>query len=220
MLSIKIAGIGHYLPERIVSSAELEKEMRLAPGWAAAASGIQERRRAGGESSSQMAAAAANMALLHAGLAPADLDAIIGASSAPEQAIPCTASLVQQALGAPDGRSACFDVNATCLSFLVGLQVAAHFVAGGLYRRILIFSSEIANYSLDPHEPESAILIGDAAAAAIITRAEPDEPPQRSGHHARNEPIPHGRPAPAQESLRDPRAVPGQLLRAHGSAAR
>lgn len=175
MLAVKIAGIGHYLPECIVTSAELEREMGIAEGWAFGASGIQERRRATHESSSTMAAAAAHMALDHAGLAPQDLDAIIGASAAPEQAIPCTAALVQQVLGAPDGRSACFDVNATCLSFVVGLQIAAHLAAAGVYRRILLFSSEIARHSLNPHERESAVLIGDAAAAAVITRSEPGE---------------------------------------------
>jgi 3-oxoacyl-[acyl-carrier-protein] synthase-3 len=122
-----------------------------------------------------MAAASARMALQHAGLAPGDLDAIIGASSVPEQAIPCTAALVQHALGAPDGGSACFDVNATCLSFLVALQVASQFVAAGSYRRVLIFSSEIARFSLNPGERESAVLIGDAAAAAVIIRSGPGE---------------------------------------------
>ena len=175
MLPVKIAGIGHYLPECAVTSIELEREMGIPAGWAETASGIRERRRAIHETSSGMAAAAAHMALQQAGLSPADLDAIIGASSAPEQAIPCTAALVQQQLGAPDGQSACFDVNATCLSFVVALQIAANFIAAGMYRRVLIFSSEIARRSLNPHERESAILIGDAAAAAVITRSEPGD---------------------------------------------
>ncbi len=175
MFPVKIVGIGHYLPECIVTSSELEREMGIKAGWAEAASGIRERRRATHESSSGMAAAAARMALREARLEAADVDAIIGASAAPEQAIPCTAALVQQELGAPDGGSACFDVNATCLSFVVALQVAAHFVTAGMYRRVLIFSSEIARHSLNLRERESAVLIGDAAAAAVITRSEPGE---------------------------------------------
>ncbi len=82
---------------------------------------------------------------------------------------------MQRELEAPEGGSACFDVNATCLSFLFALQTAAHLVAAGVYRRVLIVSSEIVSSSLNPRERESAVLFGDAAAAAIVTRSEPGE---------------------------------------------
>jgi 3-oxoacyl-[acyl-carrier-protein] synthase-3 len=100
----------------------------------------------------------------------------VGASAGPQQAIPCTAALVQRELGAPEGRSACFDVNATCLSFLFALQSAAHMVAAGAYRAALVYSSEIASRTLNPRERESAALFGDAAAAAIVTRSRPGQP--------------------------------------------
>ena len=122
-----------------------------------------------------MGAAAARMALARAALTAADLDAIVCASTAPQQAIPCTAALLQRELSAPDGGSACFDVNATCLSFLVALQIAAHLVTGGLYRRVLIVSSELASRSLNPQEWESAVLFGDSAAAAVVTPAAAEE---------------------------------------------
>lgn len=112
------------------------------------------------------------MALLEASRNPNDLDAIIGASTAPQQAIPCTAALVQRELGAPEGRSVCFDVNATCMSFVVALHQAALLVAAGVYRTVLVFSSEIGSRSLNPREPESLVLFGDAAAAAVLTRSE------------------------------------------------
>jgi len=101
------------------------------------------------------------------------IDLIIGASTAPHQTIPCTASLVQRALGAPDGGSLCFDTNATCLSFLVALHNAAHLVASGAYRTVVIYSSELPSRSLNPAEPESAVLFGDGAAAAVLTRTPP-----------------------------------------------
>lgn len=168
MLPIHIAGLGSYLPERIVTSAELDRAWGLTPGWIERATGIAERRFASGETSAGMAAEAARRALEAAGMAPADLDLIIAASSAPQQAIPCTAALIQRELGAPDGASACFDINATCLSFLVALQSAAHLLAGGAYRAALLVSSEIASFSRNPAEPESASLFGDAAAAAVL----------------------------------------------------
>lgn len=175
MLPVKIAGLGHYLPERVVTSAELEEELGLRPGWVLRAAGVAERRYAAGESAADMAAAAARRALAAAGMAPADLDLIIAASSAPQQAIPCTAALVQRELAAPDGRSACLDVNATCLSFLAALQMAAHLVAAGSYRAALLVSSEITAHSRNPREPESAVLFGDAAAAAVLVPAAPGE---------------------------------------------
>lgn len=170
MLSATIAGLGRCLPPRRITSTELETQLELPRGWIERTTGVRERRYVQHETSAGMAAAAARMALERAGLSVASLDAIIGASAAPQQSIPCTAALVQRELGAPDGGSACFDINATCLSFLVALHTAAQFIAAGVYRTVLVFSSEIASRSLNYREPESAALFGDAAAAAVVTR--------------------------------------------------
>lgn len=175
MRSVQIVGLGHYLPERVVANSELEAAYGLQPGWIERATGIRERRFATHETSSGMAAAAARRALDAASLTVAALDLIVVASSAPQQAIPCTAALVQRELGAPDGASACFDLNATCLSFLVALQTVAHLVDAGSYRTALVVSSEIAGRSRNPAEPESAALFGDAAAAAVLVRTPPGE---------------------------------------------
>jgi len=175
MLPIKIAGLGCYLPERRVTNQELEARYGFPARWIERATGVLERRYVTDETSAGMGAAAARMALETAGMDVCDLDAIIGASTSNQQAIPCTAALVQRELGAPEGGSACFDVNATCLSFLFALQIAAHLIAAGIYQRVLIYSSEMASRSLNPNERESAVLFGDAAAAAIVTRSEPDE---------------------------------------------
>lgn len=169
MLPVKIAGVGYALPERRVTSAELLAAWSVPPGLVEHAAGVYERRYAVQETTAGLAADAARMALANAGLPASKLDAIIGASTAPQQAIPCTAAFVQRELGAPDGGSVCFDVNATCLSFLVALQNAAHLVAAGVYRTVLIFSSELGSRFLNPAQPQSAILFGDAAAAAVLT---------------------------------------------------
>lgn len=176
MIPITLAGLGYYLPERRVPNSEFEQQYGIPAEWILRATGVRERRYAGTETTAGMAAAAARMALDHAGLAVGDLDAIIGASTAPQQAIPCTAALVQRELGAPDGRSACFDMNATCLSFMVALHTAALLVQSGTYRTILVFSSEIGSRSLNPAERESLVLFGDAAAAAVITATKPGQP--------------------------------------------
>ena len=176
MLPVKIAGLGSYLPERRVINAELEMRLDLPPGWIESRTGVRERRYVAGETASGMAAAAVRAALADAGKELREVDAIIGASSGPQQLIPCTAALVQRELSAPDGGSACFDMNATCLSFLVALQNAALLVAAGVYRTVAVFSTEIASRSLNPCEPESFVLFGDGAAAAVVTRTPPGEP--------------------------------------------
>lgn len=175
-LPVKIAGLGCYLPERIVTSAELEAQLNITPGWIEQVTGVCERRYAApGETTSGMAAIAARQALAMAGMDLQDIDAIVGASTGPQQAIPCTAAFVQRALGAPDGGSACFDINATCLSFAFALQTVAHLVAAGVYRNVLVFSSEIASIARNLKEKESAVLFGDSAAAAVVTRADAAE---------------------------------------------
>ncbi|MBP1464334.1 beta-ketoacyl-ACP synthase 3 [Candidatus Chloroploca sp. M-50] len=175
MLHVKIAGLGHYLPERIVTSAELEADYGLEAGWIERVTGIKERRRATHETTVRMGAIAGQRALAAAGLAIDDVDLIVAAASGRQQAIPCTAAYLQRELGAPDGGSTCFDIDATCLSFLVALQSVAHLVAAGSYRTALIISSERAGYALNPNQPESAVLFGDAAAAAVLVRAPANE---------------------------------------------
>jgi 3-oxoacyl-[acyl-carrier-protein] synthase III len=165
---VRIAGLGIYLPERIVTNAELEQKLNLPNGWIEQRTGVLERRYATHETTVSQAVVASKQALENALLTPRDIDAIIGASSFPQQAIPCTAALVQGELGAPDGLSACFDINATCLGFLFALHYAAQAVHNGFFKRVLIFSSEIASPSLDPNEPESFTLFGDAAAAVVV----------------------------------------------------
>jgi 3-oxoacyl-[acyl-carrier-protein] synthase III len=169
---VRLAGLGFYLPQQRLSSAELEQSMDLPIGWIERATGVRERRRVTHETTAGMGADAARMALQSAGMNVADLDAIVGASTAPHQAIPCTAALVQGLLEAPEGRSACFDLNATCLSWMFALHTAAHLIASGAYRSMLLFSSEVTSRSLNPAERESAVLFGDAAAASVLTCSE------------------------------------------------
>ena len=179
---LKIAGLGRYLPERIVTNPELEALYGLRPGWVEHHNGVRERRRATTETNSSMGAAAATEALTAAGLQISDIDLILNASGTAEQAIPDTAALIQRALGVGNSGIPCMSVHVTCLSFLAALDVCASFLAAGRYRHILVVSSEISSVGLNPNEPESATLIGDAAAAAVITAAGAGESSQL--HHS------------------------------------
>ncbi len=175
MQRVKIAGLGHYLPATVVTNEQLETTLEIPAGWIERATGVRERRHATSETVVDMGVAASRDALCAAGRTVRDLDLIVGASSVPFQAIPCTAVLLQRALGAPEGSSACFDLNATCLSFLVALQTVAALIANGSYRTALIVSSEKPTHSLNPAQRESAVLFGHAAAAAVVTAADDGE---------------------------------------------
>jgi len=167
-LPVRIAGLGTYLPRDTVFSTELEKELGVSEGWIERVTGVTERRRARGETTAGMAAAAVREALKDAGTELDEVDLFIGASTGRQQSIPCNAVFLQKELMAKEGRSACFDVDATCLSFLFALRVASLYLHTGQCRCIVVASSEVASLSLNPLQPESAALIGDAAVAAIV----------------------------------------------------
>jgi 3-oxoacyl-[acyl-carrier-protein] synthase-3 len=172
-----IAGSGVYLPRRIVTASELDTMTGQRPGSTAKRFQVKERRWAApDETSSYMAAAAAEAALAEAGWEPRSLDVIVGACGVMEQPIPGTSVLVQRRLGLGSSGIPAFDVNATCLSFLLALD---HVLAGftlGRWRRALIVSADIASAALDFSDPEASVLFGDGAAALAI---EADGPHRR-----------------------------------------
>lgn len=168
-IPIKIAGLGRYLPERIVPNHYLEARCNLPTGWIERWCGVQERRWVDGETSSFMGAEAAKEAVVNAGLQLSDIDLIINASGTPEQAIPDGGPLIQRHLGLGRSGIPCFTVHATCLSFLAALDLSTTLLITERYRNILIVSSDIASVGLNFNEPESAALMGDAAAAAVVT---------------------------------------------------
>ncbi len=115
-----------------------------------------------------MGAAAAREAVSSADIAPHELDAVIAVGSVPIQAIPCTAVFLQRELGLSELGIPAFDVNATCLGFLVALDLVAQSIATGRFRRVLIVASELAAAGVDPDDPLTAGLFGDGAAAIVV----------------------------------------------------
>lgn len=175
-LPLRIAGVGRYLPSRVVSNEELEARCGLPAGWIERRNGVRERRWVDGERASFMAAQAALEALDEAGMKPGGLDLIINASATGEQALPDTGSLIQRELGLGSSGIPAMTVQAACLSFITALEAAAHYLHSGRYARILVVSSDIASCGLDFTEPESATLMGDAAAAVVAVRPRQGEP--------------------------------------------
>ncbi len=170
-LPLKIIGLGRYLPSRVVPSSELEKMCNVPAGWVEHRNGVRERRWVTDETSSFMAAQAAREALDEAGLKPKDLSLIINASGTGEQAIPDTGALIQRQLGLGNSGIPAMTVHNTCLSFMSAMDVAANFLQNGRYKHILIASADVASCGINPKEPESASLVGDAAAAVVVTQS-------------------------------------------------
>lgn len=173
---VKILGTGKYMPSRRVTDEEMDRLLGVPAGWTGKITGVGERRYAAeGETSSYMGARAAEMALESAGLNFADIDCLVCTSGTKEQPLPSTAVFIQQAMGEEDSGVPAFDMDATCLSFLNGLDVMSYLVDSGRYRRVLLVATEIASAGLNWADRESAALFGDGAAAVVIGQAEPGE---------------------------------------------
>jgi 3-oxoacyl-[acyl-carrier-protein] synthase-3 len=167
--AIQILGTGECLPATRVASSDLDRRWNKPTGWTRKHSGIDGRYFAGAdETSSRMAARAARQALDEAGLRADELDLIVSACSVMEQPIPCTGALVQRELGLQTSGIPAFDVNATCLSFLMAVDLVATMIVAGRYRRVLVVSSEIASAGLPWDDPATAMLFGDGAMAAVL----------------------------------------------------
>jgi 3-oxoacyl-[acyl-carrier-protein] synthase-3 len=176
MKALKILGMGRYLPERIVSSSELEEEWGLEPGWIQKKNGVEQRHYAAPhESCAYMGGQALKQALERANVEFQELDLIIEASGSFDHPIPHDACFLPSQLGFPDHPVACWNVDSTCLSFVTALDMLSYMLDGQRYKKVAVVSSEIASKSLDPSHPKTASLFGDGAAAAIIGLPEEGE---------------------------------------------
>lgn len=168
MLTASILGTGTASEVLMVDSGELDREHALVPGRIADLTGVIRRPRARDVDQVDLARQASEAALADAGMSAGDLDAILHTAAVPYQTIPATAPLVQSALGLPDGGVAAYDVGATCLGFLAGLQHAAAMIESGRWARVLVVASERVSVNLDWRDPATAGLFGDGAGAAVV----------------------------------------------------
>ncbi len=163
----RIAGTGSYLPEKILTNADLEKLVETSDEWIVTRSGIRERHiAADGETTGDLAFHAATRALEAAGLAAADIELIIVGTTTPDLLFPSTACLVQHRLGA-DGCPA-FDVNAACSGFIFALSVADKFIRTGSVKNALVIGAETLTRMVDWTDRSTCVLFGDAAGAVVL----------------------------------------------------
>lgn len=168
---VKIMGTGTYLPTNTVLSLDLDKHFNKPNGWVQKKSGIYKRSFASFETSSYMGAQAALAAIKSAKLKLDDIDCIISACGVMEQAIPVTGILIKEQLGIKSSVP-CFDINLTCISFMVALDVATGYLLSGKYKNILIVSSEMPSKGINNKCIETYTLFGDGAAAVILSKSE------------------------------------------------
>jgi 3-oxoacyl-[acyl-carrier-protein] synthase-3 len=165
--SASVVATGAYLPSRVLTNADLEKIVETSDEWIRSRTGIRERRiAAADEFTSDMGAKAARQALEEGGIDPLSIDLIIVATCTPDTLFPSTACHIQHKIGAT--RAAAFDVQAACAGFLYAMITADQFIAGGVYKTILVVGAEKLSSIVNWKDRNTCVLFGDGAGAVIL----------------------------------------------------
>ncbi len=180
----EIIGNGSYLPERVVTNAELSTRLDTTDEWIVTRTGIRQRHLAAdGELTSDLALKAAERALEDANVAAAEVDMVVLATTTPDNTFPATATKVQDKLGMTNG--AAFDIQAVCSGFIFGLAVADNFIKTGQCKTVLLIGAETFSRILDWQDRSTCVLFGDGAGAVVLRAGEgnPDANVGETGHN-------------------------------------
>lgn len=175
-----ITGTGSYLPERILTNAELAKMVDTTDEWIVARSGIKQRHiAADGELTSDLATKAAQAAMDAAGLTAEDIDMVLVATATPDETFPATAATVQKNLGITQGFA--FDLQAVCTGFIYALATADNFIKAGQVNRALVIGAETFSRIIDWEDRTTCVLFADGAGAIIMEASEEEGTNQDRG---------------------------------------
>jgi 3-oxoacyl-[acyl-carrier-protein] synthase-3 len=167
-----ISGVATYVPDRVVTNAELARTLDTSDDWIVTRTGIHERRiGALGETTAGMGTEAVRRLMTARGLGPTDVDALIVATVTPDMLFPATACLIQDRLGLRGVWG--FDLSAACSGFLYALTTGAQFIASGAHRRVIVVGADLMSAIIDPLDRTTAVLFGDGAGAVLLEEAEP-----------------------------------------------
>ncbi|MBQ3225625.1 MAG: ketoacyl-ACP synthase III [Clostridia bacterium] len=167
-MNAKIAGVGMYLPEKVLTNFDLEKMVDTSDEWITKRTGIKERHIAReDEFASDMAVIAAKEAIEDAGLSAEDIDLILVSSVSSEMITPTIACLVQKQIGAT--KAAAIDMNSACTGFVSAMIIAQQFIKSGTYQNILVIGTDTMTKYTDWEDRASCVLFGDGAGAAVVT---------------------------------------------------
>jgi 3-oxoacyl-[acyl-carrier-protein] synthase-3 len=165
----RIVGVGHYVPDRVMTNADFEKMFDTSDEWIVSRTGMKERHWTPPEmASSDLSTRAARIALERANLSAGDIDCYIVATVTPDYLFPATACIVASNLGAA-GKAA-FDIEIACSGFIYGLPMAASFIRAGVFQRVMIIGVETLSRITNLEDRGTAILFGDGAGATIVER--------------------------------------------------
>jgi 3-oxoacyl-[acyl-carrier-protein] synthase-3 len=162
-----ILGLGRYLPDKIVTNADLEKIMETSDEWIRTRTGIEQRRIANDDiDTSDMAYQAAKAALKNAEISAEEIDLILVATVTPDQSFPSVACMIQEKLGAM--KAAAMDVSAACAGFMYAMITAQQFIKSGAYKHVLIVGVEKLSKVTNWEDRNTAVLFGDGAGAVVL----------------------------------------------------
>lgn len=166
-----VTGVGAYLPEKVVTNADLAKFVDTSDEWIVERTGIRQRHQAAPDQpTSDLAVEAARKALAEAGKTPSDVDLIIVATTTPDMTFPATGAIVQRKLGVPV--CVAFDIQAVCSGFVYALSVADGFVARGTSKCALVIGAEEMTRLMDWEDRTTCVLFGDGAGAVVLEPVE------------------------------------------------
>lgn len=190
MKKSRILGVGHYVPERIVTNDDLSKMMDTNDIWIVNRTGIKQRHwfTPGVDTVTSMSKNASEMALSRAGVKASEIDFIVFATITPDYFIPGNGVLLQRELGM--GTIGALDIRNACSGFIYALSIADQFIKTGMYKKILVVGAEIQSSALDVSDEgrSSAVIFADGAGAAVLGAVESDQPGILSTHlHAQGE---------------------------------
>jgi len=166
-----ITGVATYVPDHVLTNADLARTLDTSDDWIVTRTGIRERRiGAAGETTSTMGAEAVRRLMAAKNLGPGDVDLLVVATATPDMLFPATACLIQERLGLENVWG--FDLSAACSGFLYALTTGSQFLAAGAHRRVLVVGADLMSAIIDPLDRTTAVLFGDGAGAVLLEEAE------------------------------------------------
>jgi 3-oxoacyl-[acyl-carrier-protein] synthase-3 len=167
-----VTAVGHYVPDKVLTNADLEKMVETTDEWIMTRTGIKERRILENGATSDMGAGAVRSVLAQRGIGPEEIDVIIVATVTPDMLFPPTATLIQEKVGAKNAWG--FDLSAACSGFVYALVVGSQFIEAGTFKKVIVVGSDKMSSISDYTDRNTCVLFGDAAGAVLL---EPSDDP-------------------------------------------
>lgn len=172
---IKILSTGTGLPEKALYDFELDERLGLPKGETFRVTGVKKRYQSVNETAAQLAARACESALMNSSLRWDDINCLVATSATMDKALPYNAAMIHSELGLNHRRTTTFDVGASCMSFLTGLDMISYAVDAGRFKNVMFVSSDVSAFTVDYKNLRENGIFGDGAAAVLISKSDDNE---------------------------------------------